>query len=285
MSRIVIIVATPDASLERIIVQRREQLIPDAIRRKTHNSIDGNRVTISCFLVKSHARAKDLIEFVDNLCDRNVSGIILAIDYRLVALVELLRSTFFVISYSQDGMINFGNFFGSIITRALRDYRILSHKFDDTKFRKLFTLPLRNFKAPELNKLVQVCAASNSGKGFADRLDAALRALRERQKPKRYEDNPSHVYLVDDEGKHFQLGHERHARAETAIPPHNDLCRINNVFRFGHRFDSELHYNVSKDENSRQKSLGMIGSYLNCHDSEIPGQGRTHLNMFPNDFF
>ena len=103
--------------------------------------------------------------------------------------------------------------------------------------------------------------------------------FRSRQRPKRkssYDDE----YLVDDEKKHFRLGHERHSRADTGLP-HVRLCRLSNLYRFGRSFDNRQHYNVSMDKDI----IVMDGDYPNCHGERMSGKGQPYLNMFTNDFF
>jgi hypothetical protein len=286
MTRVVIVVATLDAALERAILQRRETLLPDTFRRNNHQNFGGNRITISCYLFKRRSTATDLVAYIEQFADPDIAGVILTVDRRLRSLANDIQNIVFVVPYNCDGEIKSPtNFFGALFGRILRDYKVFASKFDDQKFRKLFTLPIRNFRSFELQHLCGVCADASDKPGFADRLEAALKSLQRRQKPKRFEDNPNQVYLKDEEGKHFRIGMERHAQAETAKPPHNDICVLGNIFRFGRRFDSRLHYNVTKDESGRQSSRGMDGAYPNCHSALTPGGGKSHLNMFPNDFF
>jgi len=118
-----------------------------------------------------------------------------------------------------------------------------------------------------------------ASRNFGREIDAFLRDMRQRQKPKKASDYPD-VYYVDDDGKHFQLGPEHHAQAETAIPPHQTLCVIANRMRFGRKFDGTTHYNVSRDKNASMK-----GDYPDCHGvSRLHGKD-SHINMFTNDYF
>ena len=122
-----------------------------------------------------------------------------------------------------------------------------------------------------------VCRRSIDTEGFPRRLDTILAKFRDRQHPKRksgYQD----AYLVDDRAKHFRLGLEHHAHADTG-PPHTRLCRLSNGHRFGCGFKSEQHYNVSMERDR------MTGTYPDCHGVNQAGEARTHLNMFSNDFF
>jgi hypothetical protein len=100
--------------------------------------------------------------------------------------------------------------------------------------------------------------------------------MRNRQRPKR-ESSYSTSYIVDDDQKHFEYGKERHAQPASG-PPHQKLCALSGIFRFGKRYDSGRHFNVSL-------SSGLIGgSFDDCHDAAVGITARTHINMFPNDF-
>lgn len=278
--RLIILVVTPDLTLERLISQRKEALIPIDYRRDVNRLFGASNVGISCFrgdLRESHC----LTNHVRDILKSDVVGIMILVDQRIKEIVRELGHVCFIASYPETSEIKSpSNFFGALLGPLLRDFRALSNRFEDHKYRKMFTLPLRNFIAHELDNLQEVCRTSVCVQGYAERLDAALKALRCLQRPKRYEDS-NQVYLVDRSGKCFQLGHERHARADTAIPPHNIICILSNEFRFGRRFDSGLHYNVTMERDG----IRMEKNYANCHNELKSGESRTHLNMFPNDYF
>lgn len=171
------------------------------------------------------------------------------------------------------------NMLSSLLNRVLKDFGHLTTRFVDAKYQKILRLPVRNFVAPELEQLRKTCVRSIDTPAFPRRLDAVLGTFRNRQKPKRKSSYQAE-YLVDDGKKHFQLGHERHARADTG-QPHVRLCQLGNLHRFGRSFDHEQHYNVSMDGDN----VTMDGEYPNCHDVKKSGDKRPHLNMFTNDFF
>ena len=210
-----------------------------------------------------------------------VVGLIVVAQRDLHIIDQPLSDLCFTTEYDIRGPLNSPqNFIASLLNRVLGDYCALKAMFDDQKYRKVFTLPFRNFKAADLTDLRQICVNSIDNPGFAVRMEGALKSLRKRQRPKRYEDSNVR-YLIDDEGKHFNFGHEVHAQADTKMPPHNRLCVLQNQFRFGRRFDNRHHYNVSSGDRNGK----MDGTHPNCHDAPTITQGHTHLNMFPNDFF
>lgn len=279
--RLVIIVASPDAAIEQGITQYRGALVPEPFRKNGYQLLGGTQVTISYCFATLNGTVQQLAAHVEHFLRPDIVGLIIISDHRLKSIVDTLNHIAFTSYYlANDNIRSFPNFFGVIFNRTLRDYRAFSIKFDDLKFRKLFTLPIRNFRAEELEDLCGICTSSSDAPNFANRLEGALKALRARQQPKRFSDSPE-IYLVDQDEKHFRLGHERHARADTAIPPHNNLCILGNNWRFGRKFDNETHYNVSMSKPTSK----MDKDYPDCHGVPRPGKSRTHLNMFTNDFF
>lgn len=279
--RLLIIVATPDPDVERVILQRREGLVPAPARDQVSRFLHGARLSISCFLGQPSSTHESFVSHLKNLLTSEVQGVVIAIDRSISHLVGALQNVCFVFRYDSEKEIKSpANFFGAKFAAILANYVNFARRFDNAKDRKLLTLPLRNFDARELRDLRALCADPGGERRFAEDLDQQLKALRQRQKPKRYSDY-EHVYIVDDQGKHFALGRERHARADTRQPPHNDICALGKDFRFGRRFDADAHFNVSMGREDQR----MTGMYFDCHGDARSGERRTHLNMFANDFF
>ena len=175
---------------------------------------------------------------------------------------------------------NVSNILSAILSKALRTFQYYKTRFDDLKYQQILRLPIRNFNAQEVADMQTACHDMMNRQNFGRELDTLLERFRaQRQKPKRASSYPT-TYLVDNDENHFNLGHEIHARADTAIPPHNDLCVLANAFRFGRYFSGERHFNVS-----RERDEELPGNYLDCHGGRRGGDGAKHLNMFTNDFF
>jgi hypothetical protein len=281
MTQILLVIATSNTALGRIVEQRRAQIVPEIFRRNSHKLLGGARLVVSCFMTTLGASPDHLLRHIEERMTDETVGLIILAEQQLQIIDHSLTDLCFVTEYTLNGTIKSPqNFLNSFVSRALNCYIIFAGCFDDLKFRKIFTLPLRNFKATELTTLRQICSNPIVASGFSERMEEALKRLRGRQQPKRYTDS-SVMYIVDDKGKNFQFGNEIHARADTKTPPHNKLCILPNRFSFGRRFDNERHYNVS----AARKGEEMNGIYLNRHSEPTSGKGRTHLNMFPNDFF
>lgn len=281
MMQLLLIVATSDLTLQSTVEQRRADIIPPAFRRDNHALLGGATPNVSCYKVDRSAAPSHFIEHLRAALTDQTAGVIVFAEQQAGLINGTLTDICFVTEFVIGVPLRSPqNFLGALLTRVLRNYRALTLLFDNAKYRKIFTLPVRNFKGEELVELRKTCADSTNINKFADRVENILMRLRHRQRPKRFEDYDD-MYLVDDDDKHFQLGKERHAQADTKIPPHTTFCVLANQFRFGRRFDGGLHYNVS----AGRKNERMDGDYPDCHNVRKPGGGQPRLNMFANDFF
>jgi hypothetical protein len=278
MPLLLLFVTAHDAVIETI-AQRRDTLIPERLRRHSFAELRGETVILSAFKVGQATAVTDLLEHLDRIGLQGSTGVILMTDDRLPGLVQFLGDMFSVNRFTPPGFgQHVGNFVSAIIAKALRAFRHYMTRFDDRKYQTALRVPLRNFEAPEVRDLRQTCWDMVGRANFGAELDGVLARMRARQRPKKASTSPE-TYLVDDNGKHFRLGPEIHARAESAIPPHNACCILANAFRFGRAFQGTEHFNVSRDRNAP-----MAGDYSDCHGQLRPGGGQ-HLNMFSNDFF
>jgi hypothetical protein len=276
--RIRIIVVSPDELICRTIKDRQGQLVPEVFRRN-HDAFGNSSFQLSC-LQASTLSLQQLLDRIEPDLTDDTDGVVIISDRTLGLATRPLSDLYFVNEFDQIGQAKSPqNMLSSILNRVLRDFRILTIRFVDIKYQKLFRLPARNFIAAEFGNLRNTCVNSIGEPDFQRRLDGVLASFRHRQHPKRKSDYKDE-YLVDDQRKHFQLGHEQHAQADTN-PPHTRLCRLSNQHRFGCRFDQHQHYNVSMEG----KNARMNSAYPDCHDQMRPGEGRTHLNIFTNDYF
>lgn len=278
--QILIVVVARDPLICRAIESLQEQLVPETFRRHNHAAFGGARYKLSCLSGAKGTSHGQLIAHLEERRTDDTQGILIISDRRLGLAAPPLSDVYFINEFDQNGAIGRpDNFVSALLNRALADFRVLTRRFRDGKYQRIFRLPLRNFQAAELDDLRQTCRDSIDVPDFANRLDSVLASFRWRMRPKRKEGRYSERYLVDDVQKHFRLGFERHARAETG-PPHTILCLVKNRHRFGRSFDHEQHYNVSLEDNAT-----MIGRFPNCHNQMRSGKKRKHLNMFTSDFF
>lgn len=260
------------------VEKKKNTLLPLEIRKNGFAALGGGEVTVAAFDTN---RSSKLDHFLGWLDWEGASGVVILTDNSLEQdLNQSLGDQFIVYRFlpptPQERSIH--NKLTSIINKSLKVYKYLAKRFAEAKYQKILRLPLRNFKAPELAKIQNLCRNGTQQLGYTKEMDLLLSEMSKRQCPKK-SSNYSKAYYIDDEDKHFELGHEHHALPDTA-PPHTILCRIGNCFRFGQRFDGRTHYNVSKDN---KKS--MRGQYRNCHGENKTNPTDSHINMFSNDFF
>jgi hypothetical protein len=266
-----IVVLTPDRELSRTVTIRKESLIPSDLRKRYP------KLTVLTFPIQQTTSIDDLASF---FAAHKNDGVIVVCDNRAALFVRYLGTPLFTVIFDHTfGGMNLQNYFQMILSKTIKAFAAFWTRFEDGALRKLLILPLRNFSADELGALRGLFVNGvNANGNFNNHLDDLLGELRQRQRPKRQRHYKT-TYLVDDAGKHFQYGHEIHCRLETTVPPHNRLCAVSGIYRFGKRYDSERHFNVSRDGEDIQ------GVFHDCHGASAERGPVSHVNIFPNDFF
>lgn len=262
------------------VARKKSLLVPSDIRADRYAALAGEEVVLSGYHVNHRSCVEDLLVHINNFDLSRASGILILTDDSLPDMIGRLGDVFNVNRFTppEHGR-DVANALQATLARSLRTFRYLMTRFRDLKYQQIMRLPLRNFVAPEIAVLRAVCNDTINKANFGRELDRSLKAIRQRQSPKKassYQD----IYLVDDAKKHFSLAYEIHAKADTARPPHESLCILRNQFRFGCGFDGSRHFNVSYDGDLR-----MTDEYIDCHAEKRKGTGAKHLNMFTNDFF
>jgi len=279
MSLLTLIISA-DTRIIETVAARRLALVPADFRAEGFAKLGGEEVILSYFQVDRRTSVDNLLSHLADIVADKTSGVILLSDGQLPSLAETLGDVFSVNTFVPPA---FGrsveNVLAAKLSKVIKAYRYFRTRFDNLKYQQIIRLPLRNFDAPEIERMRSACRDMTARGNFAVEFDAILSDLRQRRQPKKASNRDS-VYIVDDRGKHFALGKEVHAKADTTIPPHTTMCRLQNTFRFGRRFDGSKHFNVSLEQNRP-----MDGNYYDCHDAQRPGGGENHLNMFSNDFF
>lgn len=279
MPLLVVFVSANDAVID-MISERRVSLVPASLRTKAFAALDGEEVVISGFKVNKGCSRQDLLVHISGLDLARATGVIILTDDAMPGLVTILGDIFSVNNFCKPSFgQNIPNLLQAVLAKALRTFRLYKSRFDDMKYQQILRLPMRNFEAPEIQELQITCRDMMNRMNFGQEIDTVLKRLRARQQPKKAGSSQT-TYLVDDRAKHFTLGHEHHAQAETGMPPHNELCSLGNSFRFGRAFEGRRHYNVSRDSAST-----MVGNYHDCHDDVRKHPVSSHINMFTNDFF
>jgi hypothetical protein len=174
----------------------------------------------------------------------------------------------------------------NVLDKLLKNLLISNEIMSDLGNEQAMRLPVRNFKSEELNRLCEIYTQVYLIQDFQKEVMARIgkkKGVLKTKRPRR-SSSSKEKYFVDNEDKHFSFGSEEHSKVETK-PPHNSSCIINGNFRFGKKISVCHHFNVSKGDSDETY---IDGNFINCHDERIcikKPKGKTHLNMFTNDFF
>jgi hypothetical protein len=277
---LLVVFVTGSGDVIDVVNERHSSLVPVDLRGNAFAALGGEEVSVSGFRVEPGCTYQVFLDHLQSLDLGRASGVVVLTDDALAGLVALLGDVFSVNRFAAPGYgQNVVNLLQAVLSKALRTFRVYKNRFDDLKYQQVLRLPLRNFDAPEIGELQTACRDMMNRANFGQEFEAVLKRLRGRQRPKKAQFAPV-TYLVDNAAKHFTLGHELHAQAETTIPPHNELCILGNAFRFGRAFDGRRHFNVSRDGGG-----SMVGQYPDCHKTVRAHPTASHVNMFTNDYF
>lgn len=272
-----IIVATASEEVSRYVGIKKRNIISKEVRDSNPDLL-GNCIVASILVKPGQVAAERIAEYL-SVQDENRTAVIIIVESTLAKNVtnKFADSCFTFVFDSELMNRTVQNYFNTFMPRLLRAFDYFAKKFDQQTFRKIFILPLRNFKANELAEFHTIFKNGVVPRGFEEQVDKFLRSMRQRQSPKT-KTTYSTLYFVDDYSRYFSYGDEKHALPDTKKPPHNDLCEINAYHRFGKRYEHNRHYNVALEEGS------ISGDFIDCHDVTVHRAATSHLNMFPNDF-
>ena len=273
---VALVVITKSRAVEECVSVRGNTLVAiDLLAKLRGRGITVSVKSILLETIKDHSR---IIDYFSNI-DRNTGGIIFLCEEDLMPCISPFRTAILLKDLdSSMGGTSVVNHMRQVTARILKVSMSYAIRFNDAAYQRLLLLPARNFIAHEIEELENLFSHCTGATDFGDRLDAILSKLRRRQSPKR-STKYKELFIVDDEERHFSYGKERHAQNETACPPHHLLCLVTANFRFGIRYDSRRHYNVS------QEGDRISGVFTDCHGARTILPSRSHVNIFPNDFF
>ncbi|WP_322071928.1 hypothetical protein [Paraburkholderia bannensis] len=209
-----------------------------------------------------------------------VDGVVVLYDTLFSYTLKGVRNALFAAEVQIGYLENVRNFLIGNFSILLGNYGLFLQMIQDGARLQAVSLPLRNFDAKELRALVDLCRTRTLEKTFQNEIVPQFNQLLKLRGPKRRSKYPN-VYFKDECNRYFEFGHERHSRYETG-GTHNLACLINGKFRFGGVLDQERHFNVTVG-NSDAREL-ITCDLPNCHDEPVIVKGRTHINMFSNDF-
>jgi hypothetical protein len=277
--KLFICVITPDEKVKRHFGRGKEGIIPAEALTRGPFASQQVQPTVKAWTPVAPSSA-DLERFLVSSA-RDHDACILVVDVVWQSYVQDVRNAAFIVMFeAQAANANPKNFFFGISARMLRNFAQLLDKFRRRDDAKLLALPLRNFRAIELREIARLCREAVLSGSFSDDVEQHLVDLRKRVRPRR-KTRYKTIYAVDDLERFFIYGLETHAQFATGAP-HFAYCEMAGLFRFGVRLDSHRHYNVSETEGDRTT---IEGSFPDCHDQIHTITGKTHLNIFANDYF
>lgn len=278
--KLFVCLVTPDERLRAYFGKGKSAVIPPEVFKRGPLAKLGLKPSVLAWTPDDPAASGALEGFLLERA-RNHHACLLLVDTAWDAHVAEIRDAAFIVPF--DGASIAGslqNFFFGFCARALRSFAQLLIKFANADDAQLLALPLRNFRAQELEEIARLCRDTPLSGTLSTDVDQRLFRLRRRVRP-RQKSKYKTRYAVDDVPRFFKYGMERHARFATGSP-HRPSCEIAGLFRFGARLDELRHYNVSETEGD---VTTVSGGFVDCHDREHTVEQRTHLNMFANDYF
>lgn len=211
----------------------------------------------------------------------NIDGVVALYEDSLTEIFLGVRDAIFAAAVPAIGYVNnIKNFLIEKYRILLGNYGELISQIQDGNRYHAASLPIRNFDADEFRELIDVCRGRSLDKTFPNDLDSRLNRLMRLRGPKRRSSYP-HIYFQDSCERYFRFGHEVHSRYETG-GAHEVVCAVNGRYRFGGALDQERHFNVTVGDSDRKTPISC--SLPNCHGEVVTVKGRTHINMFSNDF-
>lgn len=275
--RIHLCLVSSDQGAKDLVERERSGLIPKSLR--DHPRMRSVGASFSTSVYDPTVATKPLAQYL--LARENDEVIVLLLDTSLGDFAKDVECACFTTSveFATHPKSNYRNYLAGKLSRLLKNLRSLVDIMADSANEQVMLLPFRNFKAQQLRDLRDVCRNEALSPGFANMVTQLVDALKNRRRPRR-NSTDRRPHYVDDDGKLFQYGFERHARPATGAP-HGPVCALTGNFRFGKRIANTRHYNVTK-ESGRGTQIG--GAFPNCHDAVCLFDPRTHLNMFSNDY-
>lgn len=222
----------------------------------------------------------DYIGIVDNRPTRSTfDGVVVLFESAASPRISQIRGGIFAGEFDGSAYIEKqANFLIRSFGRLVKN---LSSLMDTVRHKTLMeaaTLPERNFESEAFRAFLRLCEEEALDGEFSNRLVPALTAVAKLRAPKRRSKYPTR-YFRDDRPACFQYGYEKHSMFETG-GDHSAACTIRGLFRLGMPLEQQRHFNVTNTDDGARIS----GEFRTCHEGRLAVTGRTHLNMFSNDF-
>ena len=277
---IFLLVVTSDSSLRDFVGTQKQRAFPRNAFDRGFLADRRVRPIVNAVDAQDFKSSGELDAFVASRVGES-HGLLIMIDQERANLAQDIRTAALVCEIDNARAAkNYQNFLHDRLSKLSKIIDYLARHFHDGADSPLLSLPLRNFKCLALDELTVQIAADPCNTQVSNCVDTSLQILRRRVRPRRKTSYKT-KYAVDDQERFFVFGKEHHSLPATGAP-HQDFCKLNALFRFGCRIDHTRHYNVSEGEGDKTT---ISGEFQDCHGEKHKIAGKTHINMFSNDFF
>lgn len=275
--RALVTLVSSNQEVQNVFLRKKDAVIPKSLRDLPRIKAIGLNFTTAFYDPSTAGRP--LEDYVLEKATR-LDMAALLVDTAIEHLAIPLAPACLVGRVSYDPMVrNYDNVISAQLTKLIKNLASVAESMSSAGNQLPLFLPLRNFAAPEWTQLQEAFRDEGSNGRLPQKVSELVKEINKRKRPKKQATSPQ-TYLVDDDGKLFEYGKERHARLATGAP-HTSMCVLTGNFRFGWRIPTDRHYNVTKEDGLLTK---IAGSFPDCHDAMNHVAERTHLNMFSNDY-
>lgn len=275
-----LLIFSSDKNLREFSAKRKSSVFPEG--SISSSIFSGFEISVNSFDMEKF-QSKEKLESMVLRRSKEATHIILMIDQDQTHWASNITASAMVIGIdpsTNKNNNNYQNYFYSKLSKAIKTFNFLNTMFSNLSDSVLLSLPLRNFSGSDLESLKNQFECQDSISDIQSSFDKEMKKLRSRVRPRkksRYKDK----YAVDDRERFFVFGKEEHSLPDTG-GDHSSYCEFNSHFRFGFKINQKRHYNVSEGEKDQTT---ISGNFIDCHGTIKYESGKTHLNMFSNDFF
>jgi len=273
-----LLIFSSDKKLREFSAKRKSSVFPEG--SISSSIFSGFEISVNSFDMEKF-QSKGKLESMVLKRSRGSTHIILMIDQDQVHWASNITTSAMVIGIdSSTSNDNYQNYFYSKLSKAIKTFNFLNTMFSNLSDSVLLSLPLRNFSGSDLEAIKSQFESQDSISDIQSSFDREMKNLRARVRPRK-KSNYKDKYAVDDRERFFVFGKEEHSLPDTG-GEHSPYCEFNSHFRFGFKINQKRHYNVSEGEKDQTT---ISGNFIDCHGTVKYESGKTHLNMFSNDFF
>ena len=277
MQALVVLVSS-NRGVEEVFRRKKDSMIPRSLR--DHTRIKSIGLSFSIRFYDPFTAGKSLESYVLEAATNGAGMVALLVDEFLAHLALPLAPACLVGCVAFDATDNnYDNVVTAKLSKLIKNLASVAEMMSSAGNQLPLLLPLRNFTSEEWIELQGLFRNDGMDGNLPLRVGDLVKRINTRKRPRKRATSPQ-TYLVDDDGKLFDYGKERHAQLATG-KPHTSICMLTGNFRFGWRIHTDRHYNVTKEYGGLTK---IAGSFPDCHGELIQVTDRTHLNMFSNDY-